>query len=464
MRYDTHDDIEADDTVIPSGVLKLDEIQADANTAWLWADTIPVGHVTIVTGEACAGKSLLAAEIAARATTGDGPRPAGAVLIAHSNAQENSLLKGRLLAAGADPAHVAVVNCDVFAGGKEPATTEERLVVLEGALVQSRGASLLVIDHLAGWLGKARLRPDEAHEVFQRLAEMAARYGVAVAVLWRLEKGGRAAQTRALDALATAAPVVWLLTNDPYRRQGRLAVCVQNRLGPPPENMAFGLDGNRLARRDAIGRTSVDDACGARTADHSERRQAARWLLELLARGAIEAQQLWAEARQCGLAERTVRRAAAELDLHPVKDGIRNVWLWGVDLTGGPSAAAAAPAMPADPAAQNLAALPLAGSLTDATVVRVELRPELPPSESRSVVSGAAVAAIDQQNLAALPPADSLTGTAADAPRPERSPAVEAEAGASENDVEGLRIPAALSGKSRRHRRRREHRFNARPS
>ncbi|HEX7376279.1 MAG TPA: hypothetical protein VF278_04170, partial [Pirellulales bacterium] len=72
------------------------------------------------------------------------------------------------------------------------------------------------------------------------LAEMAARYGVAVAVLWRLEKGGRAAQTRALDALSASAPVVWLLANDPYRRQGRLAICTQNRLGPPPENMAFG--------------------------------------------------------------------------------------------------------------------------------------------------------------------------------------------------------------------------------
>jgi hypothetical protein len=334
---------------IPSGFLKLNEIKGDTETKWLWPGKIPIGHVTIVAGEAASGKSLLAAKIAAHASSGigwgdagetlsSGPLQTGSVLIAHANQHENLVLKRRLLAAGADASRVNVVNRDAFEpqgqasnGENDKQSSGVRPVyMLEGALMQIRGASLVVIDDLQGWLGHTRLKPGELAEAFKRLATMAARYRVALVVLWRLEKAGRAAQMRQLDALSAAAPVVWLLAADTYSAQTRLAVCAQNRLGAQAENLAFGVEANRLVWRQAVRQVSADDVLAARTADRPERRQAGQWLLELLSHGPITAKQLFGEARACGLAERTVRRAADELDLHPTRDGRRNLWVWGV--------------------------------------------------------------------------------------------------------------------------------------
>ncbi|MGH7140651.1 MAG: AAA family ATPase [Pirellulales bacterium] len=482
MSYDRHDDDDSQQPVIPCGFLKLDEMIGETQTRWLWPDKVPLGYVTIVAGEASSGKSLLAAEIAARVSSGAGwsdaagEKPSGSVLIAHANQHENLVLKGRLLAAGADPSRVAVVNRDVFerdiSGDDEedllPAPAEASLCALEGALVQIRDASLVVIDHLLAWLGRSRLRPDELTEVFKRLADMAARYRVALVVLWRLEKGGRAAQTRALDALAGAAPVVWFVANDTYSSQSRSAVCAQNRLGAQSEDLAFRVTGDRLVWQEAVRQVSADDLVATRTADRHERRQAGQWLLDLLSQGPIEAKQLWDEARQCGLAERTLRRASAELGLRPTKDGKRNVWLWGVGSESGdvgPTAAgvmaeldglqdketrrqgdkemsgaaphvgttaqnvaallpvgsladAGAAAQVDSASEQNVAALPAAGRLADSAVVRVELRPDAPPCVaalpavgSLAGVGGAAQdVSASEQNVAALPPVGSLAG------------------------------------------------------
>ena len=342
MSHDYDDDGCSNETAMPSGFLKLDEIEG-GQINWLWAERLPVGHVTVLAGEAGSGKSMLAAEIAARVSSGTGGADAagakaGSVVVAHSNRHENSVLKRRLIAAGADPSKVVVFNRDIVdrnaEGWQDMTPARVLLCALEGTLLQIRDASLVVVDHLLGWLGQARLKPEELAGLFEKLAEMAARYRVGLVVLWRLEKGGRAAQTRALEALSAAAPVVWLLANDFYDPQARLAVCAQNRLGRQSENLAFRVEADRVLWQTALRWVSAEDVLAWRTADRHERRQAGQWLLDLLSQGPIEAQRLWEEARQCGLAERTIRRAAAELDLHPTKDGKSGVWLWGVRSPG----------------------------------------------------------------------------------------------------------------------------------
>ncbi|HEV3007369.1 MAG TPA: AAA family ATPase [Pirellulales bacterium] len=397
----------------PGDLRRLDQIDG-AETNWLWLDRIPLGHVTIVAGASMSGKSMLAAALATHVSSGaawpcatgpcatgpgatgpcatgpgatSGP-PAGTVLIAQANRHENSVLKRRLLVAGGDERRLAVVNhstqSDHDAGSDDSGdkwTPAERLLCkLEGTLVEVRSVSLVVLDDLAGWLGPKRLPPDELAVLFQQLADLAARQRIALVVLWRLEKGVRGGEARVLDGLGAAAPVVWLMARDSYASEERLAVCTQNRLGRQAENLAFRIADHRLVWQAAARQAAADDVVAARTADRHERRQAGEWLREVLARGPIEAKQLWEEARKCGLAERTVRRAAAELGLRPTKDGKSGTWYWGVGFPGAAPSPANWEAMSAGESAPSVAALTTVGRLADEAVVQVELRRDAAPS------------------------------------------------------------------------------------
>ncbi|HEV3005422.1 MAG TPA: AAA family ATPase [Pirellulales bacterium] len=436
----------------PGEVMRLEQIDG-AEISWLWPDRIPLGHVTIVAGASMSGKSMWATELAAHVSSGaawpgaagpgaTGGPPHGAVLIAQANRHENSVLKRRLLVAGADERRLAVINRHTQSDdhselGDEMTPAELLLCKLEGALVEARGVSLVVLDDLVGWLGPKRLPPDELAVLFQQLADLAARQRMALVVVWRLEKGVRGGQARVLDWLQAAAPVVWLLARDSYASEERLAVCTQNQLGRQAENLAFRIADQRLVWQAAARQAAADDVVATGTADRHERRQAGEWLRDVLARGPIEAKRLWDEARQCGLAERTVRRAAAELGLRPTKDGKSGTWFWGVGFPRVAQSAAnweaQSPAnweslLQAD-SAPSVAALPRVGSLAGEAVVQVELRREaapsvatLPGSLAESAVAGQVPSSAKAApSVAALPPVGSLANPEAPPPAAARS-------------------------------------------
>ena len=172
----------------------------------------------------------------------------------------------------------------------------------------------------------------------------------------------------------------------------------------------------------------------AGTADRHERRQAGEWLRDVLARGPMEAKRLWDEARHCGLAERTVRRAAAELGLRPTKDGKSGTWFWGVGFPRVAPSPANWEALPEGDSAPSVAALPGVGSLAGEAVVQVELRREAAPSVATlPAVGSLAESAAAQQvpssgeaapSVAALPGVGSLAGEAVVQAEPRREAAL----------------------------------------
>ncbi len=416
-----------------AAVVQLAELDG-TETAWLWPERLPVGHLTVVAGEAASGKSLLAAEIAARVSRGDewcdapASGRAGSVVIAQAKAQLNGVLTRRLLAAGADPREVLVVNRQRDASA-EATPGETLFAALIAALGQAGNCSLVVVDDLLGWLDQPPARPEELAGLFRRLSELAARRHLALLVVWRLEKKRRGGPARTLEILLDAADVVWLVANDPCRSGNRLLVCAQNQLGRPAGNLAFSIEKERLMWREADARATADEvvASFSRTADRPERRQAAAWLSEMLAQGPIEATRLFEECHACRLSERTVRRAAADLGLHPIKVGQSGPWLWGFD-TG-----TVLPAIDV-PAVQNIATSEPLGKRPNSAVLEVELRCDAAPTvaavESVDNLADSAGAEPDAPEAAAAPtvaafePVGSLPNSAETGPdRPDDAPA-----------------------------------------
>src|SRR5690349_18120241 len=84
-------------------ILRLDQIGGVA-ASWLWPGRFACGHVTVMAGEAGSGKSLLTADMAARASNGEawpdamlpGTRSPSSVLVAHADRYLNGVLKRRL--------------------------------------------------------------------------------------------------------------------------------------------------------------------------------------------------------------------------------------------------------------------------------------------------------------------------------------------------------------------------------
>jgi hypothetical protein len=59
-----------------------------------------------------------------------------------------------------------------------------------------------------------------------------------------------------------------------------------------------------------------------------ERESAARWLLAALADGPVDSRELFRQARECGIATKTLRRAAESLGLAPRKTSFDGPWQW----------------------------------------------------------------------------------------------------------------------------------------
>jgi len=126
------------------------------------------------------------------------------------------------------------------------------------------------------------------------------------------------------------------VAKDPSDSTRRLLLPLKNNLGPDGKGLAFRLT-------DGLGSSvpivSWDpepvtikpaEVLGLEVSgqDASERAFAAEWLREALAGGPVPAKDLFQQARENGIAETTLRRAAKELGIKPIKSGFSGGWTW----------------------------------------------------------------------------------------------------------------------------------------
>jgi hypothetical protein len=201
---------------------------------------------------------------------------------------------------------------------------DHRLQALKAAIQEAGDCKLAIVDDLARFVrdGLGKVTRGDLMLALERLRCIAAECHVALIVVWRLERIGRAT-ARYLETFLPAAAMAWLVGNDPYRPQQRWVVSLKNHFGPPPEPMAFHIADNRVVWDEPP--SSVPADVMAAFVRKSDRR---------LADGPVEANELFADAEAFGFSRRTVRRALVDLGLKPKKLGNDGPWCWSVGSGG----------------------------------------------------------------------------------------------------------------------------------
>jgi putative DNA primase/helicase len=331
---------------------------------WLWPGRIPLGKVTLLSGDPGTGKSLLTIDIASRvsrgapwpdekvesqetraesqnASSGSGlstlsSRLPGSVLILSIEDDLADTIRPRLDAAGADPNRVFVLS-DID-------DLRHDMDKLRDAVEAAPDCRLIVIDSINAFVG-----PGDSHfhtivrRVLRPLAELAAEHNLAVLAVSHFRKSEGAVITRATGSMGfvAASRAVWTVSRDTTQPGRHLMMPMKNNFVADATGLAFRMESKPTSSDDipavvwhegAVTDTTQDATNREnkpKTEDESELSLAMAWLREELADGPQPAMHIFAEATICGeFKQRTLRRALESLGGRTHKKGFNGVWIW----------------------------------------------------------------------------------------------------------------------------------------
>lgn len=318
---------------------------------WLWREWIAAGKLHLIGGAPSTGKTTLALALAATITSGgrwpDGTRCAerGSVLIWSGEDGIADTLKPRLDAMGADLARVHFVGSMNGPRGRrpfDPATDMPALATKATGIPELR---LLIVDPVVSAVAGDSHKNAEVRRGLQPLVDFAETQGVAAIGITHFSKGtqGRDPLERLTGSLAFGALARLAFAaakmKDENGEEYRAFVRVKSNLGPDgggfrytlePVEFPSGVRGSRILWGDPLtgeARAILAEA-EADEDQRSAQRDAELFLRELLRDGPMPAKRVYAEGRDAGHAERTLRRAQKALGIEAIKDGVRGGWRW----------------------------------------------------------------------------------------------------------------------------------------
>jgi hypothetical protein len=336
------------ETIWEPSLIRFDTIDPRP-VRWLWRDRLAQGRISLLVGVPGCGKSFVSCDLAARISTGsqwpDGsPIERGEVIFITAEDDPHDTIRPRLDVHGADVSKVhllqGVHRVDPTGERKEQMFSLADVVILEKAMAQVKNCRLIVIDPIGSFLGGRTdsNRDNEVRSVLAPVSKIAEVSGAAILIVAHRRKGssGSADETtlgsRAFTGLARA---VWHLSKDPDDPKRRLFLPGKNNLSGISSGLAFSIEGDPAAVRwepDPL-LMDADDAMAAEreSSDRGDRSaigEAILWLKEELSGGAVPTKSIKERAKQDGIAERTLERAASKLSILREREGFTGPYKW----------------------------------------------------------------------------------------------------------------------------------------
>src|SRR5262245_33999157 len=343
-----------DDDLVTTMVADLQMCGVD----WLWPGRFARGKFGLIAGLPDMGKGQIAAFLAAAVTAGielpcrEGFAPQGNVIWFNAEDGARDTVLPRLIAAGADPKRVYFVNSARVGGKDKTFNLVTDLQLLRKAIKRIGNVVLVIIDPMSAYLGVGKVDGRSATDVrgvLTPLKDMAEELHIAVIGIAHFNKKDdiKSALLRVSDSIAyvAAARHVYAVLDDPEDKNSKLFVKAKNNLARDTKALRYGM-GVRNVGHDAKLGVDIDapyivwhsqyveitaNEAMAAAGSHTAKREAREFLHERLKAGPVRADELVEEAKQEGIAEKTLRRAKKELGVRSRKEH-EGGWFWELHL------------------------------------------------------------------------------------------------------------------------------------
>ncbi len=344
---------------------------------WLWRDRVPLGMLTLFSGDPKLGKSLATISMIARLTRGLGlpgdpaDMAAGSALLLSAEDDRARTLTPRLTAAGADMTKVHFLSSIVsredpvaagLRGDSEGGTVEwtptlvyHDLRAIEEWARERGDCRLIVIDPVTAYLGECDdHRNSDLRAVLTLLKEMAERLNVAIVLVTHHNKSvatGANGKYRVLGSIAYvgACRANFLFLKDPDDPEGRRVLVLDNggNLAPKQPGLAYVIEdrgqgpfcdwqpGTVDLDADSALARAAKAAKAAESIRGSKRMASDEWLRQYLDGGSQRAADCLAEGQKQGFHPRAVQRARERIGARVTRIGFgdQGEFCWTLEKT-----------------------------------------------------------------------------------------------------------------------------------
>jgi len=325
--------------------------------SWLWPGWLALGKLHILAGAPGQGKTTIALAMAATVTAGgswpDGSRSElGNVLIWSGEDDPADTLLPRLLAAGAVRNRCYFVSGTKIDGEVQSFDPARDMAALAKKAHEIGGIKLLVVDPVVSAVAGDSHKNTEVRRGLQPLVDLGSRLNAAVLGISHFSKGGSGSDpaSRVVGSIAFTAVARVVLVAAKVKAESaeedqdrRILARGKSNIGPDDGGFEYvieqaeplpgihasyvtwgksvaGSARDLLAEPETTGTYEAPEGCNAR-------KEAADFLLQVLADGPTPTKTVEAEAKSAGVKWATVRRAADDL-LVVKRRGDGGLWYW----------------------------------------------------------------------------------------------------------------------------------------
>jgi hypothetical protein len=343
--------------------VRLDQVKFK-KTKWLWYGRVPMGMVSIISGEGGIGKTLIGYNIAAAVTQGwslpdkEGrtlpgvlDTPADVLLLSGHEEPLEQVTKWRLDLAGADMSRIHYLKKLQAPDGQTMGWSLANVEAVRNYLIKYPDIMLVTVDPMMSFFPgsmKNNYSGVEVRALMDPWSELAAEFNVAVIFVNHFNKGSGKATDRnsGSHAIVDAARLAHIVTKD-KEKDTFVFIQMKGNIGKPLPGLRYKMEDDEVTR-DGITNTvsklvwfgasnaeSADDALSLSGARAAKSEKIVEWLRDFLKDGPRPQRIIMADGLQKGYSDHSIRKAKTMLGVMSDKGrGPDAEWIWCIAEPG----------------------------------------------------------------------------------------------------------------------------------